>query len=134
MLESFPLTAIVVVASLFVYIWVTIKVGPARRKYNVYAPQVEGPPEFQRVLRVQLNTLEQIVIFLPSLVIFADAWGDLPTAVVAVFWPLGRVIYAHRYYQSADKRGLGFGISFLSSMVLLLGGLVGAVMQLAGAR
>ena len=89
--------------------------------------------EFQRVFRVHMNTLEQLVVFLPALAIFASAWGDQATAIVAVFWPIGRVLYAVRYYQSADKRGPGFGISFLSSVVLLIGGLVGAAMHLANA-
>ncbi len=133
MLAAYPLTAIVVVLSLFVYIWVMMKVGAARAKYNVHAPAVDGPVEFQRVFRVHMNTLEQLVVFLPALAIFAAAWGDLPTAIIAIFWPLGRVLYAVRYYLSADKRGPGFGISFLSSLILLIGGLLGAVMRLTEA-
>jgi glutathione S-transferase len=130
MLATYPLTAIVLSLSLFVYIWTAMKVGGARAKYGVHAPAVDGPVEFQRVFRVHMNTLEQMIIFLPALALFAAAWGDMPTAIVAVFWPIGRVLYAVRYYQAAEKRGPGFGISFLSSVVLLLGGLTGAVMAL----
>jgi len=68
----------------------------------------------QHLLCLQLNILEHIVISLPALVIFADAWRDFPIAAVAAFWPLGRALYTHRDYQSADRRGLGFRISFLS--------------------
>jgi glutathione S-transferase len=132
MLATYPLTAIVLSLSLFVYIWTAMKVGTARAKYSVQAPAVDGPVEFQRVFRVHMNTLEQMIIFLPALALFAAAWGDVPTAIVAIFWPIGRVLYALRYYQAAEKRGPGFGISFLSSIVLLLGGLAGAVMQLMG--
>lgn len=130
MLEAYPLTAIVLSLSLFVYIWTAMRVGKARAKYEVHAPAVDGPVEFQRVFRVHMNTLEQMVIFLPALLLFAAAWSDLATAIVAVFWPIGRVLYALRYYQAAEKRGPGFGISFLSAIILLLGGLAGAVMRL----
>jgi glutathione S-transferase len=126
MIQTYPLTTIVVVLSLFVYIWVAMKVGSARAKHNVRAPSVEGPEEFQRVFRVHMNTLEQLVIFLPAVALFAAAWGDLAAAVVGIFWPVGRVVYALSYYQEAGRRGPGFGISFLSSMVLLLGALAGA--------
>lgn len=130
MLATYPFTAIVVILSLFVYIWVAMQVGAARGKYNVPAPLVDGPPEFQRVFRVHMNTLEQLILFLPAVVIFAAAWGDHVTAVIAAAWPIGRVLYAVRYYKAAEKRGPGFGISFLSSMALLIGGLIGAVMHL----
>ena len=73
-----------------------------------------------------MNTLEQMVIFLPAIALFAAAWGDLPAAIVGILWPAGRVFYALGYYREAGKRGPGFGISFLSSMVLLLGALAGA--------
>jgi len=128
MLEIFPFTALVAGLSLLVYIWVAMKVGGARAKYNVHAPAVDGPVEFQRVFRVHMNTLEQLVIFLPSLALFAAAWGDTIAAAVGVFWPLGRVLYAFSYYKAAEKRGPGFGISFLASIILLLGGMVGAIM------
>lgn len=133
MLATYPLSAIVVVVALFVYIAFAMKVGKARAKYNISAPLTDGPVEFLRVYRVHINTLEQLVIFLPALVLFAAAWGDLAAAIVGIFWPLGRLLYARGYYDAAGKRGPGFGISFLSSVVLLVGGLVGAVMQLASA-
>ncbi len=132
MIATYPLSSIVMVAALFTYIAFAMKVGRARAKYNVSAPLTDGPVEFLRVFRVHINTLEQIVIFIPALVIFASAWGDLAAAIVGVFWPLGRLLYARAYYAEAGKRGPGFGISFLSSVVLLVGGLIGAVMQLAG--
>lgn len=129
MLSTYALTAIVLSLSLFVYIWTAMKVGGARAKYNVQAPAVDGPVEFQRVFRVHMNTLEQMVVFIPALALFAAAWGDQPAAIVGIFWPIGRVLYAVRYYTAAEKRGPGFGISFLSSIVLLIGGLAGAVMR-----
>jgi glutathione S-transferase len=77
-----------------------------------------------------MNTLEQLVVFVPAVVLFAGAWGDMAAAIIGVFWPIGRVLYAVTYYKAAEKRGPGFGISFLSSIILLLGGLAGAVIRL----
>lgn len=127
MLESFPYTAIVLCLALAVYIWVTIRVGGARSQHKISAPTMTGPPEFERVIRVQMNTLEQIAIFVPSLVLFAAAWGDMAAAILGVLWPVGRLIYAVKYYAGVN-RALGFGLGFISSILLLLGGLVGAVM------
>ncbi|MDX2142261.1 MAG: MAPEG family protein [Rhodospirillaceae bacterium] len=129
MLDTFPLTAIVTALGLLVYVWVTLKVGGARAKYGVKAPSIDGPPDFQRVFRVQQNTLEQVALFVPALWLFAAAWGDMAAAIVGIFWPVGRVLYAVTYYQAAEKRGAGFGLTFLPSAILLLGGLAGAVMK-----
>lgn len=130
MLETFPLTAIVSALALLVYTWVSLKVGGARGKYGVKAPSIDGPPEFQRVFRVQQNTLEQLALFLPSLWMFAGGWGDVAAAAIGAFWPVGRIVYALTYYQAAEKRGAGFGLTFLPSIVLLLGALAGAVMSI----
>jgi glutathione S-transferase len=127
MIESHPYTAIVLCLGLIVYVWVMLRVGNARGRFKINAPTMTGPVEFERVLRVHGNTLEQLVIFAPSLVLFAAAWGDSPAAAIGVFWPIGRVIYAVRYYSGVN-RSLGFGLGFIPTMILLVGGLVGAVM------
>lgn len=89
-----------------------------------------GDPNFERVIRVQQNTLEQMVFFLPSLWLFSiyvsPLWGSLLGAV----WVVGRIAYAWGYYQAAEKRALGFGISVISASVLLLGSLVGIILRL----
>lgn len=127
MIESHPYTAIVLCLGLIVYVWVMLRVGRARSQFKINAPTMTGPVEFERVLRVHGNTLEQLVIFAPALVLFAAAWGDSAAAIVGVFWPVGRVIYALRYYAGVN-RSLGFGLGFIATMILLIGGLVGAVM------
>jgi glutathione S-transferase len=129
MLELFPFTAIVTALALLVYVWVTLKIGAARAKFGVKAPSIDGPPDFQRVFRVQQNTLEQLALFLPALWLFAAAWGDMTAAIIGAFWPIGRILYAVTYYQAAEKRAAGFGLTFLPSVILLLGGLAGAVMK-----
>ena len=127
---QFPWTTLVAVAALAVYVWLAMWVGKVRGKYGVVAPSEDGPPEFRRIFRAHMNTLEQIVLFLPALAMFAMAWGDQLAAAIGAFWPVGRVMYALAYAKAAEKRGPGFGLSFLSSSILLLGALVGTIMTL----
>ncbi len=122
---SYPLSGIVTVITLVIYMWMAIQVGKSRGKHDVPAPQNTGPDEFLRTLRVHENTLEGLILFLPALWMFAITFGDLWAAVIGLFYPLGRLIYARGYYQAADKRSRGFMIGFLSTLILLLGSLVG---------
>ena len=129
-LEQFPLTALITMIASIIYYYFGIKVGGARLKHSVLAPKVDGPEDFQRVHRVHQNTLEQLIVFFPALWIFALAWGDLWAAIFGVIFCLGRILYARGYYEAAEKRSKGFGISALATMVLMLGALIGAIAAL----
>ena len=89
-----------------------------------------GDPDFERVVRVQQNTLEQLVFFLPLLWLFSFYVSPLWGAGVGALWLVGRIVYAWGYYQAAEKRTIGFGISSISSVVLLLGSLYGIILSL----
>ncbi len=115
-----PLTGLISALALLLYFVLTINVGRARAKYKVPVPQMTGDPDFERVLRVQQNTLEQIIFFLPLLWIFSYFVNPLWGAGLGSFWIIGRIIYAWGYYQATEKRGPGFAIASLSSIVLLL--------------
>jgi glutathione S-transferase len=130
MIESYPLTGLVLAFALGVYVWVGLRVGAARTRYGVKAPSVEGPPEFDRIFRTQMNTLEQLVLFMPALGLFAATWGDAAAAAAGVFWPLGRIHYAIAYVQSPDKSMPGFIAAFSVSMILLAGGVLGALISI----
>lgn len=93
-------------------------------------PQITGDPNFERVLRVQQNTLEQLVFFLPLLWLFCFYVNPLWGAGIGAVWLVGRIIYAWGYYQAVEKRTIGFGISLLSGIVLLLGSLFGIILSL----
>jgi glutathione S-transferase len=122
------LTALVTVCALFVYMAVTINVGRARAKYNVQPPATTGNANFERVLRVQQNTLENIVPFLAGLWLFSLLVDPKIGAGIGAAWVVGRILYAWGYYQAAEKRGPGFGIAILSQFALLLGSTYGAIM------
>lgn len=129
-LEQFPTTALATVAALCVYFFCIIKVGQARAKHGVKPPSIEGPEEFQRVYRVHQNMVEQLVLHLPALWIFAFAWGDFWAGVLGFIFAIGRVLYALGYYQAAEKRARGFGLASLATIILTLGALIGALMAL----
>ena len=125
-----PLPSLITALTLLVYLVITINVGRARAKYKVPPPQMTGDPDFERVLRVQQNTLEQMVFFVPALWLFSNYVSPLWGAGIGAVWLLGRIAYAWGYYQAAEKRTIGFGISVISAVVLLLGSLVGIVLSL----
>jgi glutathione S-transferase len=126
-----PLVSLVTILALLLLFVVTLNVGRARVKFGIKAPQMSGNPDFERAVRVQQNTLEQIVIFLPALWIFSQFVQPIAAAILGSIWIVGRILYAWGYYQAAEKRGPGFGISFLATVILLLGALVGIGMQLS---
>lgn len=116
--------SIITVSALLVYFVTILNVGKARFKYKVMPPAMSGDENFERALRVQQNTLEQLILFLPILWIFSSYVSELWGAILGGIWILGRVLYAWGYYQEANKRMAGFAISMLSVMTLLLGCLV----------
>lgn len=125
-MTAYPLTALAACCALIVYVAVSVNAARARARFGVKAPSMDGPEPFLRAMRVQANTLEQIVMFLPALVLFAIAWGDRPAALVGILWPIGRVYYATSYLADPAKRGPGFVIAFASSLILLIGAAFGA--------
>jgi glutathione S-transferase len=127
----FVLTSLVTVVVLIVYFVIVINVGRARRKYGVPVPQTSGNLDFERALRVQQNTVEQIVLFIPALWLFSYYISPVWGAILGTVWIVGRIIYAWGYYQAAEKRLPGFAIASLSTIALIIGSLVGVVLNLA---
>lgn len=122
---TYPWTALVTVAAVAVYVFTMSRVARARGQFKIAAPATGGHPDFERIFRVQQNTLEQMAMFFPVLWLFAAIWSDVSAAVIGAIWPIGRVIYALGYYQAAEKRDMGFAITALSSIALLVGVVIG---------
>jgi glutathione S-transferase len=116
-------TAIVTCLALLFYFFTIMKVGKARGTFGIKAPAITGNPEFERLFRVQTNTLEWMPMFLPSLWLFAVYVSDPIAALLGLVWIVGRFLYLSGYSQAAEKRGLGFGIQALATFALLLGAL-----------
>jgi glutathione S-transferase len=124
MFAAFTWTALVTIAALMLLLSLSVAVARARSRYGIEAPQTSGNPDFERYFRVEQNTIEQFVFFLPSLWLAAFTLGDRWAALGGAVWVMGRILYAVGYYQAAAKRHAGFGIAMLASLVLLLGALI----------
>ena len=108
------------------------KVAKARGRYGVAAPAVAGNQTFERYFRVQQNTLEQLIVFLPALYLFSHYYSPQVAAALGVIYLIGREIYAMTYVKDPKKREAGYVLTVLPMVVLIFGGLFGAVRQLAG--
>ncbi|HMK87319.1 MAG TPA: MAPEG family protein, partial [Steroidobacteraceae bacterium] len=106
------------------------QVGRARSQYGVKAPATSGNEIFERHFRVQQNTLEQLIGFIPGLYLFAHYFNPLWAAALGVVYLVGRQVYAASYVKDPATRGAGFGLTFFPMVILVIGGLIGAVMRL----
>lgn len=118
------LVTLLTVLLLFATMWM---VGRARGKYAIEAPAVAGHPAFERAFRVQMNTLEQIVMFLPVLWLAATHGFTGWAGIAGLVWLVGRVWYAAAYLLDPAKRGPGFGLAMLAWFALLLMAAIGVV-------
>jgi glutathione S-transferase len=122
----FHLTALVTCLAILFYFLTSVQVAKARGTFGIRAPAISGNADFERVFRVQMNTLEWLPIFLPALWLFAIYISDAIAAALGVVWIAGRILYLTGYSKAANKRGTGFGIQFVAAM-LLWSGAVGAI-------
>ena len=122
-----PLVTFVAGLALIEYFVISMQCGRARGRLGVPAPAVTGHPEFERYLRVQYNTIEQLVIFLPAIFAFAHFVSPGWAAAFGAVFIAGRALYARGYVQDPAKRGPGFGLTLLANSALLLGATLGAL-------
>ena len=118
--------AIVTILALMQYFFFGVQVGQMRVKHGVKAPATSGHPEFERMFRVQQNTLEQLVMFLPALWIYGYFGKPLWAAAAGIVFIIGRFIYRRGYVSDPLKRGTGFTISIIATSFLLIAGLIAA--------
>jgi uncharacterized membrane protein YecN with MAPEG domain len=126
-MQTHTLVAIVTILALLLYFTMMLGVGRARTKYGIPAPAIIGNPDFERIFRVQANTLEWLPIFLPCLWLFALYWDDRVAAGVGLVWIVGRFLYMTGYAKAANARSMGFLIQMFAVAVLLFGALGKAI-------
>lgn len=114
-------TALVTVLAVAFYFFTSTQVVRARIKYGVKLPAIAGNADFERVFRVQMNTLEWMPIFLPSLWLFAIYVSDAIAAAIGLVWIAGRIVYLIGYTKSVPQRGPGFAIQASAVIVLWIG-------------
>ena len=128
----FPI--LITLLTLVLYQVLAFNVAKARGKYGVKAPATTGNLDFERRYRVQMNTLEQMVVFLPAMWIFGETlagpllnefWtGQRVAALIGAIWLVSRIIYAKAYYADSEKRYWGMGITLLCNIILSVGALI----------
>jgi len=122
-----PLVHIVIGLALAQFLFFCFAVGKARGTYKVAAPATTGNEMFERYFRVQMNTLELLVIFVPSILLCGQYFGSYLATALGVIYLIGRMIYFTSYVKDPKSRSMGYGLSALPVIVLLVGGIVGAI-------
>ena len=122
------IVALLAIAQFFLFGFL---VGRARAKYGVKAPATSGNELFERAFRVHMNTLEQLVGFLPALLIAGLYWPNAVIGGIGAVYLIGRFLYGQSYVADPAKRGPGFLLTVVPTFVLLLAGLAGAVLRSA---
>jgi uncharacterized membrane protein YecN with MAPEG domain len=122
--------AIVIALALLEFVVFGMLVGRARGLYGVKAPATTGHEIFERYFRVHYNTMELLVVFVPATWLFglyvSPRWG----AAIGAVYVVGRVLYLRGYVRDPAKREVGFGLSVLPVLVLVVGALWGAATAL----
>src|SRR6185312_14968571 len=126
----FHLTALVTCLATLTYFLISFQVGKARQIYGIKAPAVSGNPQFERIYRVQMNTLEWMPVFLPALWLFAIYVSDAIAAALGVVWIIGRILYMIGYAKAANKRGPGFAVQASATIILWIGATIGILWRL----
>ena len=120
------LVAVVVALALIEFFVFGLLVGRARQTYGVPAPAIAGHPVFDRYMRAHQNTMEQLVVFVPAMWLFATYVSANIGALLGLVFVIGRVLYMRGYVQDPSKRSVGFAVSAIPLLILLLGSVVGA--------
>jgi len=122
-------TALVTLLAILFYGFLGTRVAAARGKFGVKLPAMTGNPDFERIVRVHLNTLEWMPTFLVPLWLCAIYLSDIGAAVLGLVWIVGRALYFVGYREATEKRLPGFLIQAIACILLLIGALVGIVMH-----
>ena len=111
-------------------LYFSIEVGRARQRLGIEAPAVSGNGEFDRYFRAHQNSLEQLIVFLPAVLVTAYLGYSITCLVCGIFYLVGRAIYFRSYVKEPKKRTLGFVLSFFSTVILVMTSLVSSLLVL----
>ena len=118
---------LVVVAALVQLFAFGFLVARARGRYGIKAPAVAGNDMFERYYRVQMNTLELLVLLVPALYMAARYWSPGWVAATGAVYVLGRLVYLRAYITDPRSRTLGFALSAFPILGLLAAAFLGAI-------
>jgi len=103
--------------------------GKARAQSGIVAPAVTGDETFERAYRVQMNTVEQLVIALPAMWVSGMYFMPMVAAALGLVFFVGRMMYRVSYMKDPESRGPGMIIGFLANIALIATGLWGIISQ-----
>ena len=129
-MNQYLYTSFITLLTILLMFGLTFNVGRARGKFQVRAPAVSGHEHFERAYRIQLNTIENVLMFLPALWLYAIFIGDKGAGDSGVIWLIARAWYAIAYQLNPAKRGFAFLISILVVAGLWTGAAYGIFQQL----
>lgn len=130
-MELIELIALLALLQFLIY---GVLTGRARGASGIKAPAISGDEGFERMYRVQMNTLEMLIAFLPALFLAAKYWPSPLIVVLGLVYLVGRFMYWRAYVSDPSTRGLGFLTSFAPVAILILLGIIGAVLALLGLK
>ena len=122
-------TPIVTLLAVIFYFFLATRVAVARAKFDVKLPATTGHPDFERIFRVHMNTLEWMPTFLVPLWLCALYLSDVAAAVLGLVWIAGRAMYFTGYRGAVEKRLPGFFVQATACLLLLIGAAIGIVMH-----
>jgi uncharacterized membrane protein YecN with MAPEG domain len=126
------LLTVITMLALLQFILFAMKVGGARAKYGVDAPATSGHEEFERHYRVQYNTMEQLILFIPALWGFGYYISEIYAAGLGGLYLVGRAIYASSYVKEPKTRAVGMITTMIPNFIMIIGAIVGALMKYFG--
>ena len=118
---------LIVLLALLQYVWFTMRVGMGRGKYNIDAPACEGDESFERLFRVQQNTMEQLIVLIPAAYAFAHFMSAKWVLALGAVFIIGRFLYSAEYVKDPKTRTPGMVLTMLANVVLILGALFGVL-------
>ena len=121
-----PYVHIVIGLALVEFLYFAVAVSRARVRYGVPAPATTGNEIFERYFRVQMNTLEQLVIFIPSILIFSQYLSPYLAAALGAVFIIGRLVYLFSYVKDPKTREVGFILTIAPTAILLVGAIFSA--------
>ena len=125
-------TIIIILVALLQFIYFTGRTGFTRVKHGIDAPSTTGNTQWECIYRVQQNTMEQLVIFIPAMLIFQMYVSQKWVLIPGVIFIIGRQVYSHLYIKDPKSRGIGMILSFFSNIALVVGSLIGIAISMVG--
>ena len=127
-MNEYPLTSLITLALVALGLWLATRVVKARFNFAdplknaalFHSPEIYSDRNFMIAYRNQMNFLENLILFLPTMWIFAYNVSDGLAALIGFGYVSGRVLYA-RNYPRDYAHARGFQIALACFVFLLVG-------------